>query len=184
MFEQSNSGAACTCVVTEYHYHDRGDFGIEVEYFTMGEMKDQLTELLQSYRQHHFHRDDMTEDDRKDFEEKAKVAQDTFRAAFRNYLLGNEQFLLNESEAAVLETLLTWIRESGPPLMEGSDGIQRRDVVVDVEQCSRHLMELTTEPNSMTGPSVWPFIRKIKFVFSVDYLLSLHCLQLMMTEFT
>ena len=150
----------------------------------MGEIKDQFTELLQSYRQYHLHRDDMSEDDRKDFEEKAKVAQDTFRAAFRNYPIENEQFLLNVPEAVVLQTLLTWTRESGPPLMEGSDGIQRREVVVNEEQCSRRLMELTSEPNSIREPSVWPFIRKIKFVPSVNPLLSLYCLQLMMAEFT
>jgi hypothetical protein len=155
-----------------------------VEYFTMGEIKDQLAELLQSYRQYHLHGGDMSEDDRKDFEEKAKVAQDTFRAAFRSYLIENEQFLLDWPEAAALETLLTWTRESGPPLMEGSDGIQRREVVVNVEQCSTRLMELTSEPSSIREPSVWPFIRKIKFVSSMNHLLRLHCLQLMMIEFT
>jgi hypothetical protein len=143
-----------------------------VEYFTMDEIKDQLVELLQSYRQYHLH--DMSEDERKDFEEKAKVAQDTFRAAFRNHLIQNEQFLLDGPEETVLETLLTWTRESGSPLMEGAGSIPRREIVADAEQCSRHLMELTSEPNSIREPSVWPFIRKIKFVSSVNHLLSLH----------
>jgi hypothetical protein len=106
---------------------------------------------------------------RKALENKAERAQDTFRAAFRDHSTQNEQFLLDWPEETVLETLLTWARESCPQLREASDSVQRREVVASAEQCSRQLMELTSKPISSNEPSLWPFIRKVKFVFPVDY---------------
>ncbi|KAK4232771.1 hypothetical protein C8A03DRAFT_39597, partial [Achaetomium macrosporum] len=41
-----NNGAACTCVVTEYWYHDRDGFVVEVEPFSQSEIREQLTEMV------------------------------------------------------------------------------------------------------------------------------------------
>jgi hypothetical protein len=169
-FKKSNSGAACTCVATEYHYHEHNDHALEIEYFTVEDLRGQFTELLQSYRHYHLHvlRDDQVQgDERTDIEEKAKVAQDTFHAAFRQRLAQNEQFLLDRSEGAVLETLLNWARESGLPLMETSGTDLKEEIFDNASDCSDRLAELTSEPNSPYEISAWPFIRKIKFVIAV-----------------
>jgi hypothetical protein len=45
---------------------------------------------------------DMDRDERQDFEKKANVARDTFRAMFRDRL-DSEQFLIDEPQDVVLE---------------------------------------------------------------------------------
>ena len=45
-----SNGEACTCVVTEYYYHDQDDFNISVEYFPVNNLERQFEELLQAYR--------------------------------------------------------------------------------------------------------------------------------------
>ncbi|OCL10812.1 hypothetical protein AOQ84DRAFT_374565 [Glonium stellatum] len=160
----SNSGGACTCVVTEYHYHDETGFAIEPEYFTINEVKDQLTELLWSYRLHHSLRNDPSQEgieQRKALEDKARRAHDTFRAAFRNHTM-QDKFLFNERESVVLETFLTWAKESCAQLREGSDGVKNRAIITDAKQCSSQLMELMSELGSLNKPLLWPFIRKVK----------------------
>jgi hypothetical protein len=99
---KSNSGAACTCVVTEYHYHDSDKFTVEIEAFCTDEITEQMTTLLDSYRHYHLHQMDMDRDERQDFEKKANVARDTFRAMFRDRL-DSEQFLIDEPQDVVLE---------------------------------------------------------------------------------
>ncbi|KAK2760545.1 hypothetical protein CKAH01_05231, partial [Colletotrichum kahawae] len=95
----SNSGAACTCVVTEYHYDDRDDFQVDVELFSQDDLMKQVTDLLQSYRRFHLHAEEMTvADGLEEAEEHAVVARDTFRALFRGRL-ENEAFLATEPEA-------------------------------------------------------------------------------------
>ncbi|KIX08785.1 uncharacterized protein Z518_03442 [Rhinocladiella mackenziei CBS 650.93] len=173
----SNSGAACTCVATEYHYHEHNSFALEIEYFTLDELREQLTELLQSYRHYHLREPDdnrMTADERHELEEKAKTAQaaqDTFRAAFRDHLAHSDRFLLDEPEENVVQTLLTWAMSSGLPLTKGPGGNPRKEVFDDARKCSDHLMGLTSEPISPNEPSKWPFIRKIK-VYLNAYILS------------
>ncbi|KAF4487271.1 Nuclear GTPase SLIP-GC [Colletotrichum fructicola Nara gc5] len=100
----SNSGAACTCVVTEYHYDMRDDFQVDVELFTQDDLMEQVTHLLQSYRRFHLHAEEMTvADGLEEAKEHAGVARDTFRALFRGRL-GNEAFLTTEPEGFVLWT--------------------------------------------------------------------------------
>ncbi|OAP58566.1 hypothetical protein AYL99_07656 [Fonsecaea erecta] len=163
-----NNGSACTCVATEYHYHEHADFAIEVEYFTLDELQDQLTELLQAYR--HYHLPESNEK-QSDLEEKAKVAEDTFRAAFRSHRTYNEEFLLDNPEATVLQTLLTWARNSGLPLRDTPGAGPEIEFFNEAEQCSDRLVEITSEPNSSNEASAWPFIRKIK-VYLNAYILS------------
>ncbi|EXJ72753.1 uncharacterized protein A1O5_03900 [Cladophialophora psammophila CBS 110553] len=171
----SNSGAACTCVVTEYHYHENANFALEVEYFTQEEIREQFTELLQSYRSHHLHEHDddtsMTADDCGDLQEKAKAAKDTFRAAFRNHLTQNERFLLDDPEEHVLQTLLTWAVSTGLPVVGGTNMVPRTEFA-RAEVFSNHLMGLTSEPADASEPSKWPFIRKISRVYLNAYILS------------
>lgn len=152
---QSNSGAACTCVVTEFHYHDNDDYIIEKELFTMDEIMGQVTELLQSYRSYYLSNMDMDPDDKKSQEERATIAQDTFQAMFRGRL-ESERFLIDGQETTVLETLRSWAQEIMPSTMRG------REVTVTPADCSTLLAQFTSEQSSDQQPSVWPYLRKIK----------------------
>ena len=151
---QSNSGAACTCVVTEYCYHDRDDFIVDVELFGEDELMEQVTDLLQSYRHYHHHVEDMQDEEKADFEKRAKVAEDTFRAMFRGRL-ENEEFLRNRPEASVLSTLQSWTHDMRPSHIEGRSSNNLSD-------CSSLLMNLTSELNSSQEIAIWPYVRKIK----------------------
>ncbi|KAL6357126.1 hypothetical protein LRP88_10744 [Fusarium phalaenopsidis] len=49
----------------------------------MEELRDQLTTMLQSYRHYHLHSDEMEDAERREMEDSANLARDTFRAMFR-----------------------------------------------------------------------------------------------------
>ncbi|KAF3809574.1 hypothetical protein GCG54_00012860 [Colletotrichum gloeosporioides] len=160
----SNSGAACTCVVTEYHYDMRDDFQVDVELFTQDDLMEQVTHLLQSYRRFHLHAEEMTvADGLEEAKEHASVARDTFRALFRGRL-GNEAFLTTEPEGFVLWTFRRWL-EDGVPELGGSHNRSSK------ESCSDFLIQLTSEAPGSQGPAIWPFVRKIK-VFLDAHILS------------
>jgi hypothetical protein len=122
----------------------------------MDELIEQVTELLQSYRHYHLHVHDMEgEDEKKDSEQRSKVARDTFLAMFRGRLDG-EEFLQTEPEASALATLRSWTQEMAPLQVGG------RNTMTTLEDCSALLMQLTSELTSAQEPAVWPYIRKIK----------------------
>lgn len=153
----SGSGAACTCVVTEYHYSASPGFVIEVEYFQREELEKQISELLESYRHYHLSYDELSDDEeRRFFEEKAGVARDTFTAMFRVQLRNNEDFLLEtEDEQDVLEQLMSWVDVSPHSTMA-------KETLADAETCSQRLNELTSDPGSLNAQAMWPFIHRIK----------------------
>ncbi|SPO03125.1 uncharacterized protein DNG_05807 [Cephalotrichum gorgonifer] len=151
----SNNGGACTCVVTQYIYHDMDHFEIDVELFTMDEIMAQLTDLLQSYRHFHLHRNEMNEEEKQDFKKRADVALHTFQAMFRGRL-GNERFLVRQEEDTVLDKLISWARELAPSSSSG------RQVASSLSQCSTIIENVTTENSSSDGPAMWPYIRKIR----------------------
>ncbi|KAK2054164.1 hypothetical protein LY76DRAFT_523077, partial [Colletotrichum caudatum] len=160
----SNSGAACTCVVTEYHHHARDDFVVEVELFDRDELTNQIDELLTSYRHFHLHATKMTKEDRvEEAEEQAKVALDTFRAMFRGRL-GDGAFLAGGPDEDVRSTLRSWLDETYPQDDE-------KYTVGEAEACSRLLMRLTSETAGAHEPAVWPYIKTIK-VFLNSHILS------------
>ena len=156
---QSNSGSACTCAATEYHYHSRDDFIIEVEWFGVDEMTAQVTDLLQSYRHFHLYSEEFEDmEEMKDCEDRARIALDTFRALHEGRL-GDESFLTESSEEAALATLLSNIRF---PDMHGRDG---RLIQTSADECSAALIRLTSDrsgPGDNVAP--WPLIKKIRSV--------------------
>lgn len=169
MIKQSNGGGACTCVATEYHYHDEDAFALEVEYFSRDELREQFSDLLKSYRQYNLRDlqdDSMSLTERNSLKDKAKVAQDTFYSAFRNHLSLNENgllpALLEGDERQACQRLLRWTEQSSLPLAGETNNLSRREVFTDSIRCSSRLMELTSEPHSPQAASVWPFIQKIK----------------------
>lgn len=162
---QSNSGAACTCVVTEYHYHNSDKFAVETELLSLDEIMDRVAELLGSYRKYHSILADIEcgekvdVEDRRVLEERATIAQDTFRAMFRGRL-DSEQFLTSEPEDSVLVTLRSWAQTLLPSVLSG------RVVRPTLAECSDLLIRLTSEQTSSQDPVVWPYVRKVKFVVS------------------
>jgi hypothetical protein len=152
--------------VTEYVYHDLDQFETEVELFTPDEITSQITDLLQAYRHFHFHRDEIDRDEIQDFEKRANVALDTFRAMFRDRL-GNGRFLVDREEDFVLATLQAWATERTPLSHRG------RQVASSLAECSALLMKLTSEQASQE-PAMWPYISKIRFgKLSPRYILGL-----------
>lgn len=160
----TNNGAACTCVVTEYHYHAKDDFVIEVERFSNEDLLDQLSELLGCYRNFHIHGETLDEEARKDLEARANIAADTFRAMFRGSLQ-DEDWLLEESQDAILDQFNDWMMSASGPQSASSH------VVTSLEQCSSLLMQLTSEVPHARVPATWPYIRKMK-VFLKAHILS------------
>ncbi|SCO45533.1 uncharacterized protein FFNC_10346 [Fusarium fujikuroi] len=149
----SNNGEACTCVVTEYRYHNLDTLDIRVNLFSMEELGDQLGRLLQVYRTFELHQDEITDAaERQDMEANAKVAKDTFRAMFRGRLT-DEAFLIRETYENVLERLTSWASDARPPL--------RTWTGLSPQACSDVLMELSSEPASRDSPATWPYIRSI-----------------------
>jgi len=131
-----------------------------VEWFSEDDIAAQLSELLQSYRHFHLNGPDLDPREREDLEDRANLARDTFRAMFRGQL-GDEQFLTLSSESAVIETLKSWVAESG--ISSTGD----REEQHSINECSTLLMRLTSEEISNQQPAKWPFIRKIKLVILV-----------------
>ncbi|KAF5628695.1 hypothetical protein F25303_10328 [Fusarium sp. NRRL 25303] len=159
----SNNGEACTCVVTEYRYHNLDTLDIGVNLFSMEELGDQLGRLLQVYRTFELHQDEITDAaERQDMEANAKVAKDTFRAMFRGRLT-DEAFLIRETYENVLKRLTSWVSDARPPL--------RTWTGLSPQACSDVLMELSSEPASRDSPATWPYIRSIK-VFLNAHILS------------
>ncbi|KAF5678788.1 hypothetical protein FCIRC_6403 [Fusarium circinatum] len=151
----SNNGEACTCVVTEYHYHNHDTLDIRVNLFSMEELQDQLGRLLQVYRTFELHQDEITDAaERQDMEANAKVANDTFQAMFRGRLTDGA-FLIREPYDDVLDRLTSWATSARPPpSMTLHTGLSP-------QACSNKLMELSSEPATRDSPATWPYIRSI-----------------------
>ncbi len=127
-----------------------------MEWFSRDETEAQLTELLKAYRSYHLRGADVDEGELDDLEKLAQVAKDTFQAMFRGHL-GDEEFLLQWSESRVMRTFRSWVAETDySPI--------GRQSFSSLEDCSAHLMPLTSEQNRTEEPSKWPYIRRVKYV--------------------
>ncbi|KAF4998211.1 hypothetical protein FGRMN_3260 [Fusarium graminum] len=156
----SNNGEACTCVVTEYHYHDRETLDLHVNLFSVEELRDQLAKLLQAYRIE-LHEAE-TPGERQEMEDNAKVARDTFRAMFRGRL--NEAFLVQNSYDEVLSQLTQWASEAMP------SPLNTRYIGLSPQACSDTLMGLSSEPASRESPAIWPYIRSLRVYLNAHIL--------------
>ncbi|KAG9254532.1 uncharacterized protein F5Z01DRAFT_622392 [Emericellopsis atlantica] len=160
----SNSGEACTCVATEYHYHPEGTFRIKTNLFTVEELRDQLRSMLRCYRCFHLHGHAMKGEEKRDLELGAKLAIDTFRAMFHGRLR-NEDFLVTFTEDTGLEVLSSWAEEFRPSerLMQHSE--------LSLQDCSNMLARLSSQVGATAQPAAWPYIKNIN-VFSNATILS------------
>ncbi|KUL85849.1 hypothetical protein ZTR_07402 [Talaromyces verruculosus] len=162
----SNSGAACTCVVTEYHFHDRNDYSIEVDYFSLQELQTQFEQLLSSFREYKSKTAsdlaDMAAEDRENLKRKADLATSTFRASFGERLDNTPAVLDVVAFDEAINTMITWVSQVLPQLGMGESGILSRESFDDMNQCSNRLKSLTSETEERDQACLWPFIRKLK----------------------
>ncbi|KAF2266375.1 hypothetical protein CC78DRAFT_459505 [Lojkania enalia] len=167
----SNSGAACTCVVTEYHFHDRDDFVVHIDFFTREDLRRQFEELLRAFREHESsHGVEMTVEEREDLRRRSDLANNTFSASFTNRLMERPTMLLRAPFEEAISTMLTWTTEILSRSGREHDA-QRQEVFDDISQCSIRLKELTSETGDRGQTSLWPFIRKLK-VYLKSHILS------------
>ncbi|KAK3937803.1 nuclear GTPase SLIP-GC [Diplogelasinospora grovesii] len=161
----SDSGAACTCVVTEYLYHDTDGFTVNIETFSQDELKKQFADMVHDYRHNRLHSADMElAEERRNWEKQADLACDYFSAMFRGRF--NTSLLRSDKpEDQMVETLLAWAQEFGPA------NIKRSETTNSIGECTALLSHLTSEEGSAQGPAVWPYIKKIS-VFLKAHVLS------------
>jgi hypothetical protein len=156
----SNSGAACTCVVTEYHHHNSPEFKLVIEWFTPEEILEQLEELLSDYRHFQSNQEEMSDEESAHFQERAQLALDMFKAMFRDMAWEGTHapFLVDQPEEDVLNNLVDRARRQLPPERTSSESF------ANAASCSERLVELTSEPNAppSRGSAKWPFIKKIR----------------------
>ncbi|RWA11880.1 hypothetical protein EKO27_g3224 [Xylaria grammica] len=150
----SNGGGACTCVVTEFHFHENEDFTIIVERFSEAELMPQLKSLLRDYRHFHLNRDSFSsQDEVADLEKRAGIASATFQAMFPSRFVDKETFL-RDTEPHALSTLTSWVREFDQSM------IQERKSGLGLNDCSEFLMQLSSDTSSGAA-TLWPWIKKI-----------------------
>ena len=104
----------------------------------------------------------MTEiEEKKNWEERATKALDTFRAMFRGHLDIEHLLVRDDAENSVLTTLLFFAEKIRTKVING------KEVTSSLEDCSALLMRLTSEhleTTSAEAPPDWPYISKIKSV--------------------
>ncbi|KAM0324397.1 hypothetical protein ACHAQA_008179 [Verticillium albo-atrum] len=149
-----SSGAACTCAATEYHYHDRNDFRVEVILFSQDDIDNQVRDLLRAYRQFHRSRSSTAEQPA-NLEEEARIATDTFKSMFRGQLR-DLSCLHEESEEDAQQRLHRLSTQARPTHLE-------RPFTCDtLDECSQLLENLSSERLAAQEPAVWPYIKKIR----------------------
>ncbi|KAI0509571.1 hypothetical protein F5B22DRAFT_657953 [Xylaria bambusicola] len=159
----SNGGSACTCVVTEFHFHHDKKFAIEVETFSDAELMPQLRNLLEDYRHYHLNRDSFEPHELVELEKRADIARDTFQAMFPGVFIDKSSFI-RDTEQGSLSTLTLWVQRFDRSM------IPKRQSGLGLEECSSLLMQLSSDvPSNET--SLWPWIKKI-MVYSDAHILS------------
>jgi hypothetical protein len=157
--DQGNEGAACTCVATEFHFHRRSDFVVEVTYFTLNDVKNHITDLLRAYR--HFHSYEVSPEnsaaDIEDWKARATIAADTFQAMFSDSIGQNLRFLNENTEDLVQKTLYGWAERLDYLSRTGEPTTNIR-TMSDSHSCSTLLSQLSSEHE--VGAR-WPFIQNI-----------------------
>jgi hypothetical protein len=163
--KQNNNGSACTCVATEYHYHERDDYAVEAEIFSMDDLKKQYEDMLRVYQQAQSPPAEIQGDELANLRRRAKIAEDTFEASFEGRFKQRPGLLTLPVNQAV-ETMLQWASQLLP--QHRADQTSRiSEIYSDIATCSVRIRELTSEVREMEtlGPKIpWPFVRKLRYV--------------------
>lgn len=158
-----DSGEACTCVATEYHYHNLKTYTIEVVYFTKERLLEQFKTHLKAYRRCHLHRAE-DDEEKRDLGKAASIAWHAFEAAFRNQNLLTKAYMLQENEQVLIDNFSSWIDGSAPlGYHEAAKHLSyiRRESIVDQEECSNRVMQLTSERSDGEVAASWPYIERV-----------------------
>lgn len=156
-------GAACTCVATEYHYHDIDEFHVEVEYFTKEELRTYFQELLVVHAIHLLPPADREVDDGDDFKKKAEAASKTLKTMFGNRMDQNPDVLKSET---AIEDLVNWSVEILSCQKDNAaNQLVQKFKDEDEKSFSETLSKLTTQISNTRGENRWPFVRKLKYVW-------------------
>ncbi|KAJ8128625.1 hypothetical protein O1611_g5007 [Lasiodiplodia mahajangana] len=118
LVRSSNSDTACTCVVTEFYFHEHEAFNITVEAFSEKELISQLENLLQDFRHFRLNRDSSVSCNVK---KRFGIARDTFQAMFHSRL-SDEGVLLEGTESQALSTVRSWLQDyNSRPMLESKN---------------------------------------------------------------
>ncbi|KAH7084158.1 hypothetical protein FB567DRAFT_528499 [Paraphoma chrysanthemicola] len=172
----SANSAACTCVVTEYHYHDRDDLIVNIDYFPDQEVEKQLGYLLKAYRDSQSlakdrsdgGEDKMTDSEKVRLEATSHLAMDIFQMSFRERLRENPEILLSMPFDHAVATMVGWVLQLRSQQAD-------RNVFTTTEECQSWLDILSSETNSSSPlgdvRKSWPFMQKVR-VYLKAYILS------------
>lgn len=165
-------GAACTSVVTEYQLRKPGQsakYTIEIDRMTDSEIEEQLQELLWSYRKFHIwdlDKENLTADEQKHLEDKAKLAWDTLKSAFGSRRELTETYLKDTSDGAegrIQQQLKLWtdsLQWPGDSHQNGWLG------------SAENVEEYNEKTKQFLAGTLWPFIKVMRVFLSSQVLKS------------
>ena len=145
-------------------FHDRGDYAIHSDYFTLEELRRQFEELLRAYRDYEQLpkttkdqiEDEESESANKALKKKALLASQTFEAIFKEKIPKHPTLLSSMGFDRSVDMMSDWASEV-LPRFEGEESFST------IEQCSSRLRELSSDSDeSSTEQPRWPFIRKLR----------------------
>ncbi|TQV95586.1 tat pathway signal sequence [Cordyceps javanica] len=171
LVKSGNSGGACTCAATEFHYHESDTLSIQVQLFDEDELLSQQMCLLESYRHFHFayvlNANDSDAAERSHFKKRAKLAKDTFYSLFHTRTPCHDT-LLHADKGEVECIFRRLIRELRPV------SSQTNMTNLTKSACAEKLLELSSAPasaaESATRAAAWPYIEKIKVFLNAQIL--------------
>lgn len=163
--------------MTEYHFHERDDFVVHVDFFSRDQLKQQFEELLRARRDFEAlgshgrgeRGDGQSDSDRRQLEKKATLALEMFRAGFGNRLQEMPRILSTAPFDRAIATMMDWATELLPThAQQMSFGT--------IEECSTWLRDVSSESASDHPAShpnarrTWPFIHKIRVYLKASIL--------------
>ncbi|KAJ5495799.1 hypothetical protein N7539_000915 [Penicillium diatomitis] len=172
----SGAGAACTSVPMEYRYLDDKHptpYTIETDFMSEEEVAELLEELLRSIRRAYNTTDRtvLAEEDWSEYETIGERSYDTLQAIFRSrkeYDL--DYFLQPNKELDILEELKQTALESLSFGSKGESSLHHSVVAKDLEACKIELDHLTSDPEDLNAPVLWPFIKLVRIFLHLPLL--------------
>ncbi|KAK4170796.1 hypothetical protein QBC36DRAFT_341274 [Triangularia setosa] len=157
----SDGGTACTCVATEYHYHNSNQLRLEAEIFNEQELQTRLEELVEAYQDYETLQadpGDEEDEEKANARERRRTAEQTFNAMFTGRF-DSLDFILQDPKGTIVERMMTWASHSLQRLRE--IGIDQTFDTAD--ECSERLTSFTSEQLGSEEDDfpLWPYIRKV-----------------------
>jgi hypothetical protein len=155
-------GEACTSVVTEYHNRKRehtAKYTVEIDCMTDDEIDELLRELLWNYRQYYvcdLNAQDVTADEKKEFEEQSKLAYGTLQAVFGSNKILTKEYLQDSSDGAegrIKAQLKTWTKRLKWPVDK-----QKGKWLGTTDNVEK----LNEKPREFSSGNLWPFVKVIR----------------------